>query len=86
MGVKLNTNYLKVTNTVSYEQISQEKLENFNISDFIDISKERKALEGLEGRKESAVLESRAAAIAFSRCNREAVFEKMRDNIRNVLV
>lgn len=57
LGVKLNTNYLKINKTVKYVEISQQKLPSSTSNDFpLDFSKDSKKLDSFKSFNDSSIL------------------------------
>ena len=71
MGIKLNTNYLKVHTIGKYEDIVRQKVQNVTINDLpIEIAKEKNNFEEFDNFDERGVLESKAAQVVFSHCRK----------------
>ena len=71
MGIKLNTNYLKVHNIGKYDDIVSQKIQNVTISDLpIEIAKEKKGFDDFDNFDERGVLESKAAQVIFGHCRK----------------
>lgn len=71
MGIKLNTNYLKVHNIGKYDDIVSQKVQNVTINDLpIEIAKEKKGFDDFDNFDERGVLESKAAQVIFGHCRK----------------
>ena len=71
MGIKLNTNYLKVHTIGKYEDIVRQKVQNVTINDLpIEIAKEKNNFEEFDNFDERGVLESKAAQVIFGHCRK----------------
>ena len=71
MGIKLNTNYLKVHNIGKYDDIVSQKVQNVTINDLpIEIAKENKGFDDFDNFDERGVLESKAAQVVFGHCRK----------------
>ncbi len=67
LGVKLNTNYLKINKVVLYEDVSKYTNDKFTITDLpFEITTSKEAASSFESCNEAAVLKTKAAQILFS--------------------
>lgn len=68
LGVKLNTNYLKVNKVVQYEEISKLAADKVTISDLpFEISKKELDDDSFHKTSQAAALSQKSAQVAFSR-------------------
>lgn len=87
LGVKLNTNYLKVNKTLTYEEASKLKIEKATVTDIpIEISKKELDNASFDKVSQEAALSQKSGQIAFSHCRIEPVLSEMQCIIQQFIV
>jgi hypothetical protein len=87
LGVKLNTNYLKVSKEVKYEEVAKLTTDKTTVNDLpIEISKKNADYEAFEKTSQEAALSQKSGQIVFSRARVEPTLLKMQQIIREFMV
>lgn len=87
LGVKLNTNYLKVNKEVKYEEIAKLTADKVAISDIpIEISKKSADLEAFDKTNQEAALSQKSGQIVFSRARIEPTLQQMQRIVKDFIV